>query len=79
MVFPAVSCESFLLSCWAIVKWCNILVYPKSAIDELQEMLGAESDSDDEDDGSESDEETPKKVCFNPNLTNICSSLFENL
>lgn len=42
-------------------------------------MLGAESDSDDEDDGSESDEETPKKVCFNPNLTNICSSLFENL
>ena len=36
------------------------------AIDKLQEMLGAESDSDDEDDGTESEEETPKKVCFNP-------------
>lgn len=42
-------------------------------------MLGGDSDSDDEDDGTDSEEETPKKVCFDPNLVSVCSCLFENL
>lgn len=55
-----------------------ILIYDNGAIDKLQEMLGADSDSDDEDDGTES-EETPKKVWFAPSLTTIFSSLFGRL
>lgn len=43
-------------------------------------MLGADSDSDDEDDGTESDEETPKKVCCGLScFYSISSFLYEKL
>lgn len=36
-------------------------------------MLEGDSDSDDEDEGTDSEEETPKKVCFDPNLISVFS------